>query len=356
MASLGVALAPPVVAAGPLQPAACPAAGSTMLGVSRIVEIDTSAGPLFGAISTQAKETSFLAPKEVVLTFDDGPMPAVTRSVLDTLDRFCTKATFFSIGRMAIAYPETVRNILDRGHTLGSHTWSHPLSLKRLALDKANEEIEKGHAAVSLAAGRPIAPFFRFPGLSDSAPMLKHLQTRGMGAFTVDAVSNDSYISDPERLLQHTLKEVEARKGGIVLFHDIKPATAKMLPRLLSELKARGYSVVHMRPKTTVAPLPVYEATLAPMLAKAEKVAKAQPLVPFYGLVKPGSLAEAPEVTAVAPGPRERNAGSKAAQRARTAIAKASVSRTAVRGWSQRSDEQGGEPGAGWSVKVDPAR
>ena len=137
------------------------------LGVSRIVEIDATGGPLYGDFSHRDKEPSFLGPKEVVLTFDDGPLPAVTRSILDTLDHFCTKATFFAVGRMAIAYPSTVREVLARGHTVGAHTWSHPLNLPRLKPEKAHDEIERGFAAVALAAGQPIAPFFRFTGLAD---------------------------------------------------------------------------------------------------------------------------------------------------------------------------------------------
>ena len=136
------------------------------LAVSRVVEIDASSGPLFGDITSQIKEASFLKPKEVVLTFDDGPMPWVTSSILDTLDRFCTKATFFSVGKMAMAYPSMLRKVVERGHTLGGHTWSHPLNLKRLKIDKAMAEIEKGMAAVSLASGGRAAPFFRFPGLT----------------------------------------------------------------------------------------------------------------------------------------------------------------------------------------------
>ena len=178
--------------------------------------------------------------------------------------------------------------MLARGHTVGSHTWSHPLSLKRLSIDKANEEIEKGHAAVTLAAGEPIAPFFRFPGLSDSAAMLRHLQGRGIASSSVDSVSDDSYISDPDKLLEHALKEVDDHRGGIVLFHDIKPATARMLPRFLSELQARGYKIVHMRPKGQVAPLATYLEKLSPLLAKSQKSASATPaLVPFYAMARP---------------------------------------------------------------------
>ncbi len=315
---------------------ACASTGQA-LGVSRIVEINTSTGALFGSISTQSREQRFLEPKEVVLTFDDGPMPTVTRSILDTLDRYCTKATFFSVGRMALAYPSTIKNIIERGHTVGSHTWSHPLSLKRLSLEKANEEIEKGHAAVTMAAGQPVAPFFRFPGLSDSGPMLKHLQARGIASFTVDTVSNDSYISDPDRLLAGVLKELELKKGGIVLFHDIKPATARMLPRFLAELQARGYKVVHMRSKGSVEPQPDLVAKLSPILAKSQKAASASTLVPFYGLVKPGDLAGAePSVTEIAPAARPRPDGKTAAVGTKVASSK-----TAVRGWTARSDTLG---------------
>jgi len=328
---------------------ACAKSGQA-LGVSRIVEIDTSTGALFGSISTQSREARFLDAKEVVLTFDDGPLPTVTRSILDTLDRFCTKATFYSVGRMAVAYPSTVKSILERGHTLGSHTWSHPLNLKRLSIEKANEEIEKGHAAVTLAAGQPIAPFFRFPGLSDSGPMLKHLQHRGIAAFTVDVVSNDSYISDPEVLLTRVVREVETNKGGIVLFHDIKPATARILPRFLAELQARGFKVVHMRAKGTVEPLAEHMAKLTPVLAKAQKDAAASPLVPFYGRVKPGFGEDDMTVTAIAPVARVRQE-TVAAKVGAVKAAKVVATKTAVRGWTARDEAQGQ-----WGAVVVPEK
>ena len=82
------------------------------LGVSRIVEIDAKSGPLYGAFTKYDKEPRFLGPKEVVLTFDDGPMPKHTKPILDALDKFCTKATFFYVGQMAQAYPDMVKEVL----------------------------------------------------------------------------------------------------------------------------------------------------------------------------------------------------------------------------------------------------
>lgn len=350
LAAVAAVLAAPAAVADPSTAPSCKSASA--LGVSRIVEIDTSTGALFGAISKQAKEPRFLEPKEVILTFDDGPLPAITRSVLDTLDQFCTKATFFEIGEMAIAYPSTVKSVLARGHTVGTHTWSHPLNLRHLSSEKATVEIEKGFAAVTLAAGQPIAPFFRFPGLSDSAGLLAHLQQRGIASFTVDSVSNDSYISDTERLLQHTLAEVDAQKGGIILFHDIKPATARMLPRFLAELRERGYKVVHMVAKGHVEPLPDYKPELEARLEKSLKTAASGALVPFYGALKPAVLADAgpafdPGITPISPAARERSESSsgkaKSAERSAAPHKGAgSTNRTAVQGWVKRVQPEGG--------------
>jgi peptidoglycan-N-acetylglucosamine deacetylase len=265
------------------------------LGVARTIEIDATNGPLFGVLTRFPREQTMLRPREVVLTFDDGPMPWVTKSILDTLDRHCTKATFFSVGRMAMAYPETVRSVLARGHTLGTHTWSHPLNLKRLKPDASIAEIDRGFAAVSAAAGQPIAPFFRFPGLSDSGTMLSHLQRRHVATFTVDVVSNDSFIADPNRLIRETLAKIEAHQGGIVLFHDIKVSTAKALPTILSELKSRGFRVVHLTSKHAYEPDPALAAEFGAKLAHVPAGSKRR-MMPFYGTTGPEAVPVADQV------------------------------------------------------------
>jgi peptidoglycan/xylan/chitin deacetylase (PgdA/CDA1 family) len=274
------------------------------LGVSRVIEIDTSGGPIFGSATRREKEASFLAEDEVVLTFDDGPVPWVTRPILDTLDAFCTKATFFSVGEMALAYPAMTKEVLARGHTVGTHTWSHPSNLRRLGIDKAKDEIERGFAAVSLAAGTDIAPFFRFPGLNDSDELLTYLQSRSIASFTVDVISNDSFIGSPQRIAERTLKLAAAQKGGILLFHDLKRPTAKALPAILAGLKARGFKVVHLVAKSPVVPLATLDAELQPILAKAAS----RDVTPFYGPVPGPRTADGhdPAVSALAPPARTR--------------------------------------------------
>jgi peptidoglycan/xylan/chitin deacetylase (PgdA/CDA1 family) len=278
----------------------------TALGVSRIVEIDAKSGPLFGDFTKYEKEPRFLGPKEVALTFDDGPLPRYTKRILAALDKFCTKATFFYVGEMAMAYPDMVKEVMGRGHTVGAHTWSHPLNLRRGSLARAKNQIERGFAAVALAAGKPIAPFFRFPGLSDSGPLLAYLQERGVASFTVDVVSNDSYIHSSKRLVSRTLKQIEKQNGGIVLFHDIKASTAKALPTILAELKKRGFKIVQLRSKSTFTPLPELTAQLEEKYGKkiAKDDAKFEP--PQAITVSTLAAVGEPEVTELAPAARER--------------------------------------------------
>ena len=258
------------------------------LGVSRVIEIDTSGGPIFGSITHREKEPEFLADGEVVLTFDDGPVPWVTKPILDALDDYCTKATFFAVGEMAISHPAAMKEVVARGHTIGTHTWSHPNNLKRLTFEKAKDQIERGFAAVALGAGTGIAPFFRFPGLNDSDELLTYLQSRGIASFSVDVISNDSFTGSAQRIADRALKLVTQRKRGILLFHDLKRPTAKAIPAVLAGLKAKGFKVVHLKSKTDVVPLATLDAELQPLLAKAKPSA----LVPFYGPLPQATTAE----------------------------------------------------------------
>jgi peptidoglycan/xylan/chitin deacetylase (PgdA/CDA1 family) len=173
---------------GSLPPAAAQEActGTNVLGVSRTVQIDTTSGPKFGFQYTDG--VNFLDEGEVVLTFDDGPLRAYTKPVLEALAAQCTKATFFLVGRMAAADPEMVKEYARRGHTVGTHTWSHA-NLAHLGAPKARAEIEMGFSAVQQAMGKPIAPFFRFPYLSSSTSMANHLHSRQIATFSIDVDS-----------------------------------------------------------------------------------------------------------------------------------------------------------------------
>jgi peptidoglycan/xylan/chitin deacetylase (PgdA/CDA1 family) len=261
-AQKGAATAPqaapaPTPAAAPA-PAKAPCANPNALGIARIVEIDTTGGPGFGF--EHFKQLDFLRDKEVVLTFDDGPWPLNTPSVLKTLAEECTTGIFFSIGKHATYYPEILKQVAAAGHTIGTHTWSHAtLTNKKLTEQQRKDEIEKGFSAVRWALGTSPSPFFRFPALQHPPEMVTYLGTRNIAMFSCDLDSFDFKASKPQQVIDVTMKKLDKLGKGIILMHDFHKHTAEALPELLHRLKAGGYKVVQMRAKAPVQTLAQYD-------------------------------------------------------------------------------------------------
>ena len=239
-------------------PARAPCANPNALGIGRTVEIDTTGGPGFGF--EHFKQLDFLRDKEVVLTFDDGPWPVNTPSVLKTLAEECTTGIFFPIGKHATYYPEILKQVAAAGHTVGSHTWSHAnLNNKKLTEDQRKEEIEKGFSAVKWALGSSPSPFFRFPALQHPPEMVTYLGTRNIAMFSCDLDSFDFKASKAQTVIDSVMKKVDKLGKGIILMHDFQKHTAEALPELLRKLKAGGYKVVAMRAKAPVQTIAQYD-------------------------------------------------------------------------------------------------
>lgn len=258
---------------------ACPKAGT--LGVSRTVEIDTTGGPGFGMEHYKAYD--FLQDKEVVLTFDDGPQKYSTEAVLKALADECVKATFFSIGKMALGYPEIIREVSKAGHTVGTHTWSHKAIAKAKTFEEGRAEIERGISGVHRAIGGPIAPFFRFPTLVDTPEAVAYLGKRNIAMFSTDIDSIDYKPQTVDHLVKSVIAKLDKRGKGIILMHDIHKRTAQALPLLLAQMKAKGYKIVHLTAKAPVVTLAEFDETI-------EKEAKGLPQVgaerPMSSVVK----------------------------------------------------------------------
>jgi peptidoglycan/xylan/chitin deacetylase (PgdA/CDA1 family) len=231
------------------------------LGISRVVEIDTTGGPAFG--TEHFKQYDFLRDKEVVLTFDDGPWPENTPAVLKALQDNCAKATFFEIGEHATWRPDLTKELVAAGMTVGSHTWSHKDLAKNpyaKDIEQAKQEIEMGVSAVHMAAaGGPIAPFFRFPDLQQPPEVMTYLGTRNIATFSTDIDTFDFKLHKPEDVIKSALTKLEKNGKGIILMHDFQHGTAEAMPELLRQLKANGYKLVHMVPKEPVTTLAKYD-------------------------------------------------------------------------------------------------
>lgn len=187
---------------------------------------------------------------EVVLTFDDGPVPGKTPAILAALDARGVKATFLMVGQMANAHPALVREVAARGHAIGTHTQNHT-NLASVSFDTAVAAIDKGRESVASAlvpSGNRAAPFFRFPYLASTGALQRHLALNGITVVDPTIDSKDYFVSSPEQVRARTIAAIDRRGSGIILMHDIHQRTVQMLPGLLDDLAERGYSVVHLAP------------------------------------------------------------------------------------------------------------
>jgi peptidoglycan/xylan/chitin deacetylase (PgdA/CDA1 family) len=245
---LALTLAPAITACAILGPSSARAAacGADKLGTSRVLAVDPIKLPRVGTLQYGA--TLPLEDHEVVLTFDDGPLSPYTQRVLDTLAAECVKATFFVVGSMADAYPQLVRRAYDEGHTIGTHTQTHPLRLLRV--DAMERQIDDGIASVGRALGqnRELAPFFRFPGLLRSAAVEDYLASKRIMVWSTDVLADDWKRITPDDVIARALRWLALKGKGILLLHDIHKRTALALPKLLKMLKQDGYRVVQVAP------------------------------------------------------------------------------------------------------------
>jgi peptidoglycan/xylan/chitin deacetylase (PgdA/CDA1 family) len=191
-----------------------------------------------------------------VLTFDDGPLPKYSNQVLDILASQCVKATFFAIGRQANANPAGVRKLIAAGHTVGTHSQNHPLTFNKMTIEQAKQEVDAGIASTVAALGdaSKLAPFFRIPGLLRAEAVENYLASQGIQNWSADFVADDWRHIPPSRVYDLAIQRLEAKGKGILLLHDIQPRTVAALPKILQELKARGYRIVHVVPATPEQP------------------------------------------------------------------------------------------------------
>jgi peptidoglycan/xylan/chitin deacetylase (PgdA/CDA1 family) len=245
---LGLACTAATLALFPNLAAAADCPGNpNALGTSRTLVVDPREHPRIGTM--QYAETLPLEDHEVVLTFDDGPLPRESNQVLDILAKDCVKATFFVVGRMAKVYPDGVRKLRDAGHSIGTHSENHPLSFNRMSVEQAKQEVDDGIAATLAALGgdrAALSPFFRIPGLLRAEAVEGYLASQGIQTWSADFPADDWRHVSPDTVFRLAMSRLAAKGKGILLLHDIQPRTVAALPRILQALKAGGYRIVHV--------------------------------------------------------------------------------------------------------------
>lgn len=181
--------------------------------------------------------------KEIYLTFDDGPIPEITSWVLNTLDDYHAKATFFCVGDNIKKHPEVFQNILNNDHAIGNHTYNH-LNGWTTKTKHYLDNVEKAANAIQnskLKTQNSI--LFRPPYGKIKTPQRKALQKKGYQIIMWDVLSGDF---DPnmgkEKCLQNVIKNTD--RGSIIVLHDSKKTFEKLqyvLPKILKYFSEKGF-------------------------------------------------------------------------------------------------------------------
>ena len=177
--------------------------------------------------------------KVIALTFDDGPGPH-TAHLLDILDQYGAKATFFLIGSKVSSQANVVRSIHARGHQLGNHSWSHP-ELPKLPVNQIAGEIDRTNDAIKQATGVTPA-ILRPPYGAVNGVVLEQLRLRGMSSILWSVDTRDWADRNSDIVCSRAV--AGARPGAIILMHDIHQTSVNAVPCILSALKQQGYSFV----------------------------------------------------------------------------------------------------------------
>ena len=192
-------------------------------------------------------------PREVILSFDDGPHPTLSKMVVDMLDRIGAKAHFLQVGKSVQAYPSITKYAADRGHSIGNHSWEH-VDFKTISFEEQLKQISDTNRAIINAIGW-VDPFFRYPYGSTTSEMNQFLKLHSEVNFLWSIDSNDwkkinadQTIRTNSQVVQETLAQLDQRGRGIVLFHDVHARTIELLPTFLTSLYKKGYKIVLLQP------------------------------------------------------------------------------------------------------------
>ncbi len=182
-------------------------------------------------------------PGAVALTFDDGPDPTWTPQVLDILDRYGVKGTFFVTGAQVAAHPDLARAIVQRGHSIGNHTWNHP-HLTRLSQQDLVDQLAGTSNIIRDATGGYIVSCARPPYRDGDQRVFDTIASLGMRPAYWSVDPNDYLRPAPGTLVSRVLGKVGP--DGVVIMHDgggNRANTVAALPGIIEGLQARGLEI-----------------------------------------------------------------------------------------------------------------
>lgn len=181
--------------------------------------------------------------KVVALTFDDGPMPLRTEKVLDVLDKFNAKATFFCIGNRTTGNEILLKKIDEAGHLIGNHSYSHSNLFDLMNTKQMVSDLQSGNEEIKKVIGK--APLFFRPPYGVTTPSLaKACRKLNFEVIGWNIRSLDTTIKNKQKVVERVITRI--KPGSILLFHDTVDGVELVLKDVLIYLKNNNYKVVEL--------------------------------------------------------------------------------------------------------------
>lgn len=178
---------------------------------------------------------------QIAISFDDGPLPQYTASILVTLEREKVPACFFCIGKNIKGNPELTKEIVKQGHIIGNHSFSHDVMFDLYSSSRMQRELEETNELIFKATGKSVR-FFRPPYGVTNPNLASAIKKTGMTTIGWNIRSLDTVAKDENILLEKLWKQV--KPGSIVLFHDTMAITDRILHRFIAGVKEKGFDIV----------------------------------------------------------------------------------------------------------------
>ncbi len=192
----------------------------------------------------------------VALTFDDGPTAGVTGTILDVLEKYNGRATFFIVGQRIAGNEQLLRRAAALGCELASHTWGHD-DLKSASTERAAESLKKTADAIYETTGYTVRSLRPPKGESDKA--VKELAgSMGLSLVFWSQSTHDYRIDSADKIARYVFKDGESKRelkdGDIVLLHDLRKPTAEAMEAIVSRLVEEGYQLVTVQELLQLSP------------------------------------------------------------------------------------------------------
>lgn len=179
--------------------------------------------------------------KQVAITFDDGPNPNFTPEILKLLQTYNAKATFFYIGKQVEKHPELIKSIIEQGHTIGNHSYTHSKFFDFYGKQRVIEEVQKTDAVVLAITGKKTTLFRPPYGVTNPA-IAKAIKQTNHKVIGWNIRSLDTLKTNEDAILKRITKNI--KPGSVILLHDTQAITVSVLEQLLLFLQINGYQSI----------------------------------------------------------------------------------------------------------------